>query len=203
MKSKTIVLALLFATFGFAFADRFDVNSFVEGYKAGYNDAIDRISSQVKAICSLRKTTKILEELLLNPKAKKYFLVYKTKSGKEYYLFIPADYRDFPELTRIAVEAKQRAMFVPGYYVYIPVETVPIELLGLMKFLAEQKGYEPFFKGKLLVFNIDATEASAQRDVRVLKELFSKYLKNFPEPNYKYLSPKSNDLELLMQVENF
>ena len=192
-----------FATFALTPSEESFLKGFLVGYRQGYEDALSKIQTETKVVKKLQKETRILDKLLKNQQYRKYLYLYKTKCGKEYYLFLPQDAKDFPDLLKVSEELKKQLKIPEGYYVFIHTSELPTEIVGLLKYLAIQKGFNPFFVKDLLVFAVEPTEASASYDTEVLNKLFQKYLKVGVRTVYKYISPKTNDVDLLLKTENW
>ena len=180
----------------------FDLASFLEGYRAGYNDASVKVSQECKLLKNSKEDTEFLKKLL-EGKGKRYISVFKTKCGKDYFLFVPLSEKDFSGLLKGIIEQKTLS-FVPGYYVYVDTTSIPVEVAGVLKYLAKtQLGLSPFFKGRLLVFAVVPSEAGAIELTKKLNKTFARVLKNPPRVVYTYLSTSSDNAYLLMNAENF
>jgi len=203
MRFLFAILTLSFTTFALTPSEESFLKGFLAGYRQGYEDALSKIQTETKVVEKLRKETRILNELLKNPQYRKYLYLYKTKCGKEYYLFLPQGAKDFPNLLKVSEELKKQIKIPEGYYVFIHTTELPTEIVGLLKYLATQKGFNPFFIKDMLVFAVEPTEASASYDTEVLNSLFQKYLKTDVKAVYKYISSKTDDADLLLKTENW
>jgi hypothetical protein len=192
-------LGLIFMARAGELKQNIDIKSFTLGYREGYADAINKILQQYKALKFTEKDTEILRNLLIG-KGKHYLSVFKVKCGKDYYLFTPVSLEDFPDLFRLS---ERKANFLQGWYVYIDTTDIPTEEAGLLKYLAKLTGLNPFWKGRLLVFSVESSEAEALNLKTQLNNLFGRYLKNPPKVVYTHITTKSDEAELLRQVENF
>jgi hypothetical protein len=194
-----VFLSLFCLTGAFFLSFGLDKESFEAGYREGYADAINKITQQYKALKFTEKDTEILKNLLTG-KGRYYLSVFKVKCGKDYYLFTPVSLKDFPELLRLS---ERKANFLQGWYVYVDTTDIPTEEAGLLKYLAKQIGLNPFWKGRLLVFSVESSEAEAVNLQEKLNRLFKEYLKNPPEVIYTEITTESDEAEILRQVENF